>query len=61
MQNDRSPYRRAEKPAYAILLSLLITVVIGMITWYSRMLGAVYQIGKGKAEPGRFPMLSGGL
>jgi len=50
MHNARNSYPRAEQPGYAMLLGLLITVVIGMIIWYARMHGPVYQIGKGKSD-----------
>ena len=35
---------------YALLLGLLITVVIGMIMYYTWMYGPVYQIGEGKSD-----------
>ena len=50
MQYRRSSFHRAERPGYALLLGLLITVVLGMILYYMRMYEPVYQIGKGKSD-----------
>ena len=50
MQYRCNSFNRAERPGYALLLGLLITVVLGMILYYMRMHGPVYQIGKGKSD-----------
>ena len=44
------PHNNQNKPGYALLLSLLIVVVIGMIIYYIQMAGPAYEIGGEKAK-----------
>ena len=50
MEYSRNLDHRADRPGYALLLGLLMILVIGMIFYYTRMHGPVYQIGKGKSD-----------
>lgn len=50
MQNDRSHTRRAERTGSVLVVGLLLLLIVGMLYWYRRMHGPVYQIGKGKSD-----------
>ena len=50
MQNSRNLSRRAERTGSALLVGLVILLIVGMLYWYKRMHGPVYQIGKGKSN-----------
>jgi len=50
MQNDRNLARRAERTGSVLVVGLLILLIVGMLYWYKRMHGPVYQIGKGKSD-----------
>ncbi|MEE9370795.1 MAG: hypothetical protein V3W45_04910 [Sedimentisphaerales bacterium] len=50
MEGRRKFFLSTERPGYALLLGLLIVVVIGMVYYYMRMYGAVYQIGEGESD-----------
>lgn len=39
-----------EQRGYALLLGLLIVVVIGIIIYYARLYGPVYESGKGESD-----------
>lgn len=43
-------HRLGNRRGYALLLGLLIVVIIGMIIYFMRMHGPVYQIGEGKSD-----------
>ncbi len=42
-------HRRNNRNGYVMLLGLLVIVVIGMLIYYSRMYGPIYQIGSGES------------
>jgi len=50
MHNDRNSYHKAERTGSVLLLGLLILLIVGMMYWYKKMHGPVYQIGKGKSD-----------
>ena len=50
MQSNCNSSKRAGRPGYALLLGLLALFVVGMLFYYKRMHGPVYQIGKGKSD-----------
>lgn len=50
MQYRRNSFHRAERSGYVLLLVLVIILVLGMLFYYSRMHGSVYQIGKGESN-----------